>query len=57
MSLLEVTDLAIAFGGLRLLVTLNPANLPRLDQIGLDFGVLGFASLIALGDFASVMPS
>src|SRR5436190_7441533 len=37
-----VVGLALAFGGLRLLVALAPGNLPRVQEIGLDLTVLGF---------------
>ena len=35
--------LALAYGGIRLLVALKPAQLPRLDEIALDPIVLAFA--------------
>src|SRR5581483_6373379 len=43
--------LGIAYAGLRLLIALAPANLPRLDQISLDSTVLLFtlATAIATG--------
>lgn len=40
--------LALAFGGLRLLVALGPANLPRLDEVGIDPQALLFALVISL---------
>ena len=40
--------LASAYGGLRLLKNLGPANLPRLDEVTLDPRVFAFAILIAL---------
>jgi putative ABC transport system permease protein len=40
--------LALAYGGLRLLVALAPANLPRLDEVRIDPAVLGFTALLAL---------
>jgi predicted permease len=51
--------IALAYGGVKLLVALAPANLPRLDAIGIDLTVLGFATLaavIAAGLFG-VMPA
>jgi predicted permease len=45
-----VAGLLLAFGLLRLLIFLSPADLPRLDQIGLDLATLAFtlaASLLA----------
>jgi putative ABC transport system permease protein len=38
----------LALGGTRLLIALAPANLPRLDSIGIDLNVLGFATLAAV---------
>jgi ABC-type lipoprotein release transport system permease subunit len=40
--------IALAFGGIKLLVALAPANLPRLDSISIDLAVLGFATLAAV---------
>lgn len=40
--------LAVAYGGIRLLVALNPPNIPRLSEIDVDSSVLGFTFLIAL---------
>ncbi len=34
--------LALAWGGLKLLVALGPESLPRLNEIGIDYTVLGF---------------
>ena len=34
--------LALAFGGLRLVAAMAPANLPRLDTVAIDTSVLGF---------------
>jgi putative ABC transport system permease protein len=39
---------ALAFGGLRALLTLHPAGIPRVDQIGLDVVVLGFTLLLTI---------
>jgi predicted permease len=38
----------LAVGGIKLLVALAPANLPRLDAIDVDLTVLGFATLAAI---------
>ncbi len=40
--------LLLAFWSLRVLVALGPENLPRLEEIGIDAGVLGFTLGIAL---------
>ncbi len=40
--------LAVAYGGLRLLVRNGPSNLPRLSEIGLDSHALVFASAVTL---------
>ena len=40
--------LLLAVGGIRLLVALRPANLPRIDAIGIDGSVLGFTALAAI---------
>jgi predicted permease len=40
--------LALAWGGLRLLLATAPAGLPRLDEIGIDLTVLGFTFLISV---------
>ena len=39
---------ALAYGGLRLLVAIGPANLPRLSEISLDARALGFTLLLSL---------
>ena len=39
-----LVGLGLAHGGVALLLRLAPANLPRLDQVGLDGGVLLFAA-------------
>ena len=41
--------IALAYGALRLLKALAPANLPRLDQIAIDGTVLVFTVVISLG--------
>jgi predicted permease len=40
--------LAIAYGGLRLLVRNGPSNLPRLSEIGLDLHALAFTAIVSL---------
>ena len=40
--------LGLAFGGIKLLIALAPANLPRLDDVNIDLSVLGFATLAAV---------
>lgn len=40
--------LVVALGGLRLLRTLPESQLPRMDQLTLDGGVLGFTTLISV---------
>jgi predicted permease len=42
-----VVGVALAYGGLRVLVAMGPANLPRLDQISLDARSLAFALAIS----------
>ncbi|HYE87361.1 MAG TPA: ADOP family duplicated permease, partial [Vicinamibacterales bacterium] len=49
----SVIGTALAWGLLRVFVTLAPVNFPRLAAIGLDSSVLGFALFIAV--FASVI--
>jgi predicted permease len=43
-----VLGLGVAYGGLRLLVALRPDTLPRLDEIGIDPLVIGFAAAASL---------
>jgi putative ABC transport system permease protein len=43
-----VLGLALAFASLRLLLTLGPANLPRLNEITIDPVVLWFAVIVSL---------
>src|SRR5262245_63788801 len=38
-----VLGVAVAYAGLRLLVSIGPANLPRLGEVTMDARVLGFA--------------
>jgi predicted permease len=44
-----LVGLALAWVGVRLLLALHPANLPRLDAIRLDGWVLGFTAMAAVG--------
>src|SRR5262249_12907146 len=39
-----IAGLGLAFGGMRALVTLRPAGIPRLDTIGVDATVLAFTA-------------
>jgi predicted permease len=43
-----VLGAAFAYGGVRLLLAIGPANLPRLSEISLDARTLGFTVLLAL---------
>jgi putative ABC transport system permease protein len=43
-----VIGLGLAYGGLRALVALAPANLPRLNEITIDGSVLGFAIVVSI---------
>jgi putative ABC transport system permease protein len=43
-----LVGLGLAFAGLRLLVSLNPPNIPRLSEINVDLRVLGFTLAISL---------
>jgi len=51
--------LSIAHGGLRVLVSRGPANLPRLDEISIDPHALGFTLLVSLlsGLFFGLIPA
>jgi putative ABC transport system permease protein len=40
--------LAVAWAGLQIVITLRPANLPRIDETTLDGSVLGFTALLAV---------
>ena len=40
--------LAVAWAGLQIVITLRPANLPRIDETALDASVLGFTALVAI---------
>lgn len=44
-----LVGLGLAWVGLRVLLSMAPAQLPRLDEIGLDPVVLGFTALISVG--------
>src|SRR6516162_5789299 len=43
-----VLGVAIAYNGVRLLVAMGPANLPRLSEIWVDARTLGFTLLLSL---------
>jgi putative ABC transport system permease protein len=55
----SAVGLALAYGGLRLLVATHPANLPRIEQVGIDARVLGFTLLLSLvtGVLFSLIPA
>ncbi len=48
----SVVGVAIAFAGVRALAALQPANVPRIADVRVDAGVLGFALLVAVGTAA-----
>jgi putative ABC transport system permease protein len=43
-----VVGLALAFAGLKLVVSLNPPNIPRLSEINIDLKVLAFTLVVSL---------
>ena len=43
-----VLGLLLAFGGIKLLIAINPANIPRLSEINIDASVLGFTLLVSV---------
>jgi putative ABC transport system permease protein len=43
-----LVGLGLAFAGLKLLLRLNPPNIPRLAEINMDLRVLGFTLLVSL---------
>ncbi|HUF74011.1 MAG TPA: ABC transporter permease [Gammaproteobacteria bacterium] len=45
----SLLGLVIAYGGLKLLVAIGPANLPRLHEISLSAPVLAFTVVVSLG--------
>jgi putative ABC transport system permease protein len=51
--------LAVAWAGLQIVVTLRPANLPRIDETSLDGSVLGFTALLAIvtGTLFGLLPA
>jgi putative ABC transport system permease protein len=53
-----VLGLGLAFLGLRLLLRIDPASIPRVDEIGIDWRVLGFTALVsaATGIFFGLAP-
>ncbi|HEX3747414.1 MAG TPA: ABC transporter permease [Bryobacteraceae bacterium] len=54
-----VLGLAIAYGGLRVLVRHGPSNLPRLTEIGLDSHALAFSAIVSIlcGLFFGLIPA
>lgn len=48
-SLGGIAGVLLAVGGVDLFKSLNPGNLPRIDQIQLDGGVLAFVACVTLG--------
>jgi putative ABC transport system permease protein len=43
-----LVGVALAYGALRILIAIAPANLPRLDEITIDLPVLGFAAAVSI---------
>ena len=43
-----IVGLALGAWGVRILIAMTPSQLPRADEIGLDYRVLGFVALIVL---------
>jgi putative ABC transport system permease protein len=43
-----VLGIAVAYGGLKVLLTFDPVGIPRLEQVQLDVGVLSFALLLSV---------
>jgi predicted permease len=43
-----VIAIGVAYGGLRLLTAIGPADLPRLSEVSLDLSALGFAFLLSV---------
>jgi len=41
--------IALAYGGVRLLLRLNPGDIPRLNDISIDGRVLVFSAIVSLG--------
>jgi len=48
----SAVGIAIAFAGVRTLTALQPANVPRIADVRVDAGVLGFALVVAVGTAA-----
>ena len=48
----SAVGVAIAFAGVGALAALQPANVPRLADVSVDAGVLGFALIVAVGTAA-----
>ncbi|HEY0557113.1 MAG TPA: ABC transporter permease [Thermoanaerobaculia bacterium] len=55
----SLVGLALAYGALKLLVAFHPANLPRVDEVGIDLRVLAFTLLLSLatGVLFSLIPA
>ena len=55
----SIVGIALAWGLLRIFVTLAPVNFPRLAAINLDWSVLGFALVVAVfaGFIAGIAPA
>ena len=55
----SIVGIALAWGLLRIFVTLAPVNFPRLAAINLDWSVLGFALIVAVfaGFIAGIAPA
>ncbi|HTT60805.1 MAG TPA: ABC transporter permease, partial [Bryobacteraceae bacterium] len=49
----------VAYAGLRLLVTIGPANLPRMNEISMDLRTFGFALMLSVsaGLFLGLIPA
>ncbi|MBX6365311.1 MAG: ABC transporter permease [Gemmatimonadetes bacterium] len=44
----------LALGGVRLLLAVNPGNLPRIENVGVSWAALGFALVVSLGAAAAL---
>ena len=53
-----ILGVGLAYGGVRLLVAIAPANLPRVSEISIDVETLGFAVILSLlaGFFFGLIP-
>ncbi|MEE8584055.1 MAG: ABC transporter permease [Acidobacteriota bacterium] len=54
-----VLGAALAYGAVRLLLFLDPSQIPRLDEVAVDWPVLGFAMALSLvaGSLAGLVPT